>query len=139
MKVGLIITTYNWTDALVKVLNSVKLQSYLPDEIVVCDDGSRIECKKYILEFQKLFPYPFKYLWNEDKGFRAAFIRNKGILELSDDIDYIILIDGDMILDKNFVKDHLKNSQKNYFIQGGRVLISKKRTNDIKFDLSPVK
>ena len=135
MKVGVIITTYNWTEALVKVLVSIRDQSYLPDEIVVCDDGSQSECKNYILDLFKNFPCILKYVWQEDKGFRAASIRNKGINELSTDIDYVILIDGDMILHKNFVKNHLNNSEKNCFVQGGRVLISQKRTIEILKDL----
>ena len=86
MKVGIIITTYNWTEALVKVLYSVSNQSYLPDEVVVCDDGSESECKNYILDLFKNFPCILKYVWQEDKGFRAAAIRNKGINSLGDRI-----------------------------------------------------
>ena len=105
------------------------------DLVVVCDDGSQSECKNYILDLFKNFPCILKYVWQEDKGFRAASIRNKGINELSTDIDYVILIDGDMILHKNFVKNHLNNSEKNCFVQGGRVLISQKRTIEILKDL----
>ena len=128
MKVGLLITTYNWTEALVKILVSVRNQAHLPDEVVICDDGSQIECKKYILDYFKNFPCALKYVWQEDKGFRAAAIRNKGINALSDSIDYVILIDGDMILHKNFIQDHIRLSKKNCFIQGGRALISKNKT-----------
>jgi glycosyltransferase involved in cell wall biosynthesis len=128
MKVGIIITTYNWTEALVKVLDSVSNQSYLPDEVVVCDDGSESKCKNYILDLFQNFPCILKYVWQEDKGFRAAAIRNKGINSLGDRIEYVIAIDGDMILHKNFIKDHIRISKKNCFIQGGRALISKNKT-----------
>jgi glycosyltransferase involved in cell wall biosynthesis len=131
MKVGVIITTYNWTEALVKVLGSIIDQSCLPDEVVVCDDGSQIECKNYILDLFKNFPCVLKYVWQEDKGFRAAAIRNKGINILGDSIEYVIVIDGDMILHKNFIKDHMRLSKKNCFIQGGRALISKNKTSEI--------
>jgi predicted glycosyltransferase involved in capsule biosynthesis len=38
--------------------------------------------------------------------------------------DYIILIDGDVVLHEDFVKDHLKFARKGFFTQGGRVLLS---------------
>jgi len=54
MKVGLIISTYNWVEALSQVLYSIKCQSYFPDEIVVCDDGSRSETKILLLASRKI-------------------------------------------------------------------------------------
>ena len=72
MKVGLIISTYNWIDALNQVLDSVKIQSHLPDEVVICDDGSGVETKDFILSIQKNFPCKLKYVWHEDNGFRAV-------------------------------------------------------------------
>ena len=65
------------------------------------------------------------------KGFRAAAIRNKGINELSDNIEYVVVIDGDMILHNNFIEDHIRISEKNCFIQGGRAIISKNQTTKI--------
>jgi glycosyltransferase involved in cell wall biosynthesis len=128
MKVGLIISTYNWVDALNQVLNSIKLQSRLPDEVVICDDGSRSDTKDLIIGFQKIFPCRLKHVWQEDKGFRAAAIRNKGINELSHNIDYVVTIDGDMVLHSKFIEDHIRIAEKNCFIQGGRALISKNAT-----------
>lgn len=40
MKVTLLITTYNWPEALSAVLFSVLNQTRLPDEIVIADDGA---------------------------------------------------------------------------------------------------
>jgi len=128
MKVGLIISTYNWVEALSQVLYSIKCQSYFPDEIVVCDDGSRSETKNFIIGLQKNFPCKLKHVWQEDKGFRAASIRNKGINELSSNIDYVVVIDGDMILHNKFIEDHIRIAEKNCFVQGGRALISKNAT-----------
>ena len=76
MKVGLIISTYNWKEALNQVLESIKLQTYLPDEIVVCDDGSREDSGELVRNLQKDFPCILKYVWQEDNGFRVAAIRN---------------------------------------------------------------
>jgi glycosyltransferase involved in cell wall biosynthesis len=131
VKIGLIITTYNWIEALNQVLSSIIIQSHLPDEVVICDDGSKIESKNFFLKIQKNFPCKLKYVWQQDNGFRAASIRNKGINELSNDIEYVVIIDGDMILHKNFIKDHCRLAKNNCFIQGGRAIISKYRTEKL--------
>jgi glycosyltransferase involved in cell wall biosynthesis len=128
MKVGLIISTYNWIEALNQVLNSVKNQSHLPQEVVICDDGSRSDSRNLIMHLQQNFPCNLKYVWHEDVGFRAAAIRNKGIKELSSTINYVVIIDGDMILHNNFIADHIRIAEKNFFIQGGRALLTKDKT-----------
>ncbi len=40
MRIALIMTTYNRPDALDVVLDSIKNQTILPDEILIADDGS---------------------------------------------------------------------------------------------------
>ena len=42
MRISLIITTYNWKEALQLSLQSVLNQTILPLEIVVADDGAEI-------------------------------------------------------------------------------------------------
>ena len=131
MKVGLIISTYNWKEALNAVLESVKLQTYLPDEIVVCDDGSTQDSAELVKNHQEGFPSILKYVWQEDNGFRAAASRNNGINELSGDVEYIVIIDGDMILHPKFIEDHIRFADKKCFVQGSRVLISEEKTTQI--------
>ena len=131
MKVGLIISTYNWKEALNAVLESVKLQTYLPDEIVVSDDGSTQDSGELVKNHQKDFPCILKHVWQEDNGFRVAASRNNGINELSGDVEYIVIIDGDMILHPKFIEDHIHFAENNCFTQGSRVLISEEKTTQI--------
>ena len=42
MKISLIITTFNWPEALMLVLESIAHQSLMPNEIVIADDGARV-------------------------------------------------------------------------------------------------
>ena len=129
MKSSLIITTYNWSEALELVLLSILEQTVLPSEIVIADDGSTSKTKELIDNYRQKFTTPLIHIWQEDNGFRASSIRNKAIAKANG--DYIILIDGDMILDRYFIEDHLKNAKTNYFIQGGRVLLSKKKSTKV--------
>ena len=127
MKLTLIITTYNWPEALLLVLKSVKGQKILPDEIIIADDGSSIETKELISSFQKISNLNIIHSWQDDIGFRASRSRNKAILKSSG--DYVILIDGDVILHPMFVEDHVINAEMGFFIQGSRVLLSKNTTS----------
>ena len=122
--VSLIITTYNWPDALYLCLKSVLEQKVFPDEVIIADDGSDFNTKNLIQSFQKDFPVPLIHIWHEDNGFQAAKIRNRAIKKAQ--FEYIVQIDGDMILNKNFIGDHLKFVKKNHFLRGCRVLIGKK-------------
>ena len=127
MNISLIITTYNWPESLELVLESVRCQNISPSEIIVADDGSDFKTKDAINNFNNDYGLKIMHSWQEDKGFRAAKARNKAILHSSG--DYIILIDGDTILHPNFVRDHHDFSEPGYFVQGSRVLVSKKETH----------
>jgi|688.fasta_scaffold11353_14 glycosyltransferase involved in cell wall biosynthesis len=124
---SLVISTYNWPDALRLCLLSVMEQTILPDEIVICDDGSGSETNRLIEGFKLLFKIPILHVWQPDEGFQLARIRNKGFAAANG--DYLIQIDGDLILHKNFVKDHLHFCQTNCFATGSRVLLSQETTS----------
>ncbi|MCG8581812.1 MAG: glycosyltransferase family 2 protein [Bacteroidales bacterium] len=127
-RVSLFLTTYNWPEALNLCLQSIAQQTILPDEVIVADDGSGEETKKVIEHYKQKFPCPLIHVWQEDKGYRINSIRNKAIAKASH--PYIIQIDGDIICDKNFIKDHLSFARKNRFVIGRRVNINKEQTND---------
>jgi len=121
--VSLIISTYNWPKALKLVLESALNQTHPPNEILIADDGSKQNTRDIITSIQKQTEIPIIHVWHEDNGFRLSKIRNKAILKSTS--DYIIQIDGDTIINRNFVKDHLHASKKNSFITASRVLLGK--------------
>ena len=124
VKTTLIISTYNWPEALHLCLLSVSRQSVLPDEVIIADDGSTIETYDLIESLRKTFPVPLIHVWQEDEGFQLAKIRNKAIARATQ--DYIIQVDGDLILHKHFIEDHLELSKPGTFIAGSRVLMNKR-------------
>ena len=120
---SLVITTYNWPKALEACLNSALDQTVTPKEIIIADDGSKQETIDLVKRFQQSYPQSnIIHSWQEDKGFRAGMSRNRAISKATG--NYIIIIDGDLILNKHFVEDHIKNMQKGCFIQGSRVITS---------------
>lgn len=115
----LVVTTYNWPEALAAVLASVRRQSRLPDEVIVADDGSRGDTRALLEALARDFPTALRHVWQEDAGFRAASNRNRAIAAARG--DYVVCIDGDMVLHPRFVADHLALATRGSFLQGGRL------------------
>ncbi|NRA92054.1 MAG: glycosyltransferase family 2 protein [Psychroserpens sp.] len=118
---SLIISTYKWPEALELVLNSALDQTQLPDEIIIADDGSTDKTKNLIASYVPKFKIPLIHVWHEDDGFRKSVILNKAIAKAKG--DYIIQADGDCILHRNFVQDHLAFAAKDTYLFGSRVNI----------------
>lgn len=123
MKLSLIITTYNWKEALEVCLLSAFQQTVLPTEIVVADDGSRADTGGMVRKLALASPVPVLHSWQKDKGFRLAKSRNKAIARAQG--EYIVLVDGDIVMERHFIEDHLKFCRPGFFIQGTRVLLSR--------------
>ena len=74
MKLSLIISLYNQTDVLQKVLAGVERQERAPDEILFADDGSAAPTRAIIETFVKRSKAPVQHVWHEDDGFRKTII-----------------------------------------------------------------
>lgn len=118
---SLVISTYNWPEALDLCLKSLMTQKYLPQEIIIADDGSRKETRELIRQYQQHSPVPLKHIWHEDNGFRKTIILNAAIQQAEG--EYIIQIDGDIIVHPSFVSDHLRSAKRGQFIRGSRAMI----------------
>lgn len=117
---SLVITTYNSEQALGLVLASVARQVRLPDEVIVADDGSGEATRALLQGMAGKLPVPLRHSWQADDGFRVARSRNRAIAAASG--DYVILLDGDMVMHPRFIADHLRAAESGAFVQGSRVL-----------------
>lgn len=129
IKTTLIISTYNWVEALELVFISLLSQTKKPFEVIIADDGSDERTKELINNYKSKFSCPLIHLWQEDKGFEKSKILNKAIKKSSG--NYIIQIDGDVMLHKRFIEDHINNSKKGMFISGTRVLLGEKISKEL--------
>ena len=126
IRLSLIISTYNNTRLLSACLRSVARQSVLPYEILVADDGSGPETRGLIEAFRRQIDIPIQYIWQEDRGFRLSVIRNRAIAASSG--NYIIQINGDLVLGRHFIEDHLRVARRGSFVCGNRIPISQTPT-----------
>lgn len=123
MKVSVLVTTYNSSVYLKRVLEGYLRQSVMPFEVIVADDGSSDNTEAVVSCFGQCAPFPVKHVWHEDLGFRAAKIRNEGIKAITG--DYIVFTDGDCIPHPLFIEDHIYHAVCGYFVQGKRMLVGK--------------
>jgi glycosyltransferase involved in cell wall biosynthesis len=117
-RLALVITTYERPDALAAVLDSVGRQRMRPAEIVIADDGSGSPTSTLIAGFTRLSTVPVRAVRQEHQGFRVARLRNLAIAETL--ADYLVFIDGDMVLHSDFIADHLRFARPGWFTQGVR-------------------
>lgn len=129
MHITLVVTTYNWPEALHLTLASVARQSAPPQEVIVADDGSGPATAAVVADWQRRAALPLQHVWQEDIGFRLARSRNRAIAAASG--DYIVLIDGDMILHPRFIEDHAACARPDCFIQGSRPQLSPQTTTGL--------
>lgn len=121
MRISLLISTYNWVSALDLCLKSVLEQKLMPDEVLIADDGSRADTKALIDAYRAKFPVPLIHVWQEDQGFQLAKIRNKAIAKASG--DYIVQIDGDLVLHPYFIADHQAFAEPGSFVRASRIYL----------------
>lgn len=93
MKISVAMTTYNGASYLRQQLESISAQARLPDEIVVCDDGSTDGTPELLREYLERAPFAVRIVSNESrlgstKNFEQAILLCSGdIIALCDQDD----------------------------------------------------
>lgn len=129
MKLAVVITTYNRPDALAAVLDGYAGQDTHEFELVIADDGSADKTRRLIEVYRQRTPFPLRHVWHEDRGFRAAAIRNRALAAI--DADYVVFSDGDCVPPPRFVSRHRAFSEHGYFLSGNRILLSERFTAEV--------
>ena len=122
MRTAVIVTTYNRPDALEAVLAGYLAQRDSEFALIIADDGSTGETRRVVDAFKARAPFPITHVWQEDKGFRAAAIRNRAVAATQ--AEYIVFSDGDCIPSRRFVAQHVQLAERGWFVAGNRVLLS---------------
>jgi glycosyltransferase involved in cell wall biosynthesis len=121
-KLSVVISTYNWPQALQAVVEGFFSQSDMNFEIVIADDGSGEATRACIERLRARSPVPLKHVWQPDIGYRLAMSRNRGIRACSG--DYVLVVDGDCIPQRNYIAQHRKLARRGYIVTGSRILLN---------------
>jgi glycosyltransferase involved in cell wall biosynthesis len=117
----LAITTWERPDALRAVLRSVLAQREPPQQVVVADDGSGAATRQVVEDFAAQAPLPVHHAWQPHAGFRLTRLRNLAIAAAVG--DYLVFVDGDMVLHREFVADHRRMARRHWYTQGVRIAL----------------
>ncbi len=102
MKASAIVVTYNRASILTHCIEKLLAQSADDYEVIVIDDGSTDSTRDLT---KKIKDKRFRYFKNKEKKGQPQ-ARNKGIKHSKGDI--IIFVDSDVLVDENFIRDHIK-------------------------------
>lgn len=123
MRLTLAITTHARADALARVLESAVAQDRPADEIVVAEDGCDHATAETVARQAAALATaggpPLRHLRQPHEGFRVARLRNLAIAAAHG--DYLVFVDGDMLLHRGFIADHRRVARPGFWTQGVRV------------------
>jgi glycosyltransferase involved in cell wall biosynthesis len=119
--ISLIVTTYNRPDALAAVIEACFTQTDRDFEIIVADDGSGEPTRAVVDMLAARAPVPLTHVWQPDIGFRLSMSRNRGIAAAKG--DYILILDGDCVPQRDFVARHRALAQAGHMVTGSRILL----------------
>ncbi len=120
MKTSVVISTYNNPESLRKCLLSFLVQTRLPDEIIIADDGSDDQTRRVFESFE-FHPLRLKHVWHEDQGWSKPVILNLALARVTS--DYVIFCDGDCIMRADFVESHCRHARPRRYISGNPIQV----------------
>ena len=124
--ISIVITTYNRSEALLPVLAALAAQDDKAFEVVLADDGSTQAHQDALQAAASRLGMKLTHVWHPDVGFTASRVRNLGVAASSG--SYIVLLDGDCIPEIDFVRRHRMLREPGFFVNGSRVLLSPRLT-----------
>ena len=133
-KISLIISTYESPAALEKVLQGLEAQTVRPLEILIADDGSGPATRALIGNWQARLG--LRHVWHEDDGFRKTIILNKALAAAKG--DYVVMLDGDCVPQRQFIRDHGALAEKNFWVQGRRCFVKEAYVMDFAVGRTPI-
>lgn len=127
--ISLIISTYNWPEALEAAVEGCFAQTDRHFEIIVADDGSGEPTRECVDKLRARSPVPLRHVWQPDDGYRLAASRNRGILASTG--EYVVVLDGDCIPQPDFIAQHRKLAKAGFMVTGSRILLSQEASKRI--------
>ncbi len=104
MDLSLIVVNYNYADYLPDTLESIVRQTVLPEEVLLCDDGSTDESPSIMRDYAKKYPFFRLVLGKENLGLFAVVNRVVSLAQGK----YVSFIASDDIYLPQFLKKHRK-------------------------------
>ncbi|MBZ0220318.1 MAG: glycosyltransferase [Candidatus Methylomirabilis sp.] len=119
-EVSVIIGAYNSLPYLKLCIRALERQTFRDFEALIADDGSGPEVGAWFKARRPFFP--LRHVWQEKRGFRKCRILNRAVMESR--AGYIVFLDADCIVARDFLEVHFRNRRRGEFLGGRRVMMS---------------
>ena len=133
---SVVVTTYEWPEALDAVLRGFAGQTDDAFELVVADDGSGAATAEVVDRWRASFGDRLSHAWQEDAGFRLARVRNLGALAAGG--DFLVFVDGDCVPRHHFIASMRRAALPGWFLAGKRVDLSPALSRTVLHDRVPI-
>lgn len=100
--ISIIVAIYNRKEELFELLTSLSQQTDKEFEIIIVDDGSAIDLKPTIKNFEEIFD--IKYFRKDNSG--PGLTRNYGATRAEN--EWLVFVDSDVIVEKDYI-ENIKN------------------------------
>lgn len=124
MRTGVVLSTFEWPEALELALWGYASQTLGDFTLIVADDGSGPRTARLIEEMRERTGMEIVHVWQPDRGFRKSAILNRAILA-ADDLDYLVFSDGDTIPHPRLVATHRRLARPRSYLAGGYVKLTR--------------
>lgn len=101
--ISIVVAIFNRRDELFELLNSLSFQTDKVFEIIIVDDGSLIDLKPTIQNFEGILD--IKYFRKDNSG--PGLSRNYGSKRASS--EWLVFVDSDVIVEKNYIENIKKD------------------------------
>ncbi len=123
---SVLIPVYNAVAQLKLVLAGYCRQSFGGFEVVIGDDGSGPEMRAFVESFATQAPFPLRYVYHPDQGYRRGAILNLAAWQAG--TRYLVFADGDCVPHRRFVEAHWEHHAPGRVLVGRRVDLSARLT-----------
>lgn len=133
---SVIVSTYEWPEALDAVLHALSEQSDACFDIVVADDGSGPETEAVVDRWRGTLGARVGHVWHPHEGFRQALARNRGALAAQG--AYLVFLDGDVVPRRHFVRALRSSARAGWFVAGRKLELSAALTRRVVSEGDPI-
>ena len=134
--ISVVVSTYQWPEALDVVLHALYEQSDRDFDVVVADDGSGPATADVVRRWQSAFAGDLDHVWQEDAGWRKSRILNLAALRAPG--DYLVHLDGDSVPRKGFIRSLRRAAIPGWFVASKRLNMSAAFSRRVIEDRLPV-
>jgi len=134
--VSVIVATYKWPEALHAVLFALSEQSDPDFEVVVADDGSGLGTAATVERWGEAFGGRLRHVSQDDVGYRLARVKNLGAQAARG--EYLVMLDGDSVPRRGFVRAIRKSALPGWFLGGKRLELSQQLSRRVLVERLPI-